>query len=116
MISVESISPSTIRSVWARRRRRLRMLMRNMTRLNTIVAITGMNSSPSRVASATARLPIGRPNMVSMVRSFYGVNSCRLDDQPVAHGDHPVEHGTDARVVGNEHEGLAVLAVEIEDD
>ena len=71
MISVESISPSTIKSVWARRRGRLRMPMRNMTRLNRIVEITGTNSSPSRAASATARLPIGMPNIVSMVISSF---------------------------------------------
>ena len=66
MMSVLSISPMMIRTVCARRRAKLRIPMRNMTRLRRNTATTLARERPSNASRTNMILVIGMPKRVSL--------------------------------------------------
>ncbi len=119
MISVESISPITIRVDWARRRGMLRTPSLNRTGRRRAINATAKRQMVNRPTRTTRIVDIGIPKiscMTVLLRRYalVGGDSRRVEidhgahrrvvDQAVTHPHDAICLGPDPRVMGHDHQ------------
>src|SRR4029079_13823802 len=110
MISVESMSPTTINTVWAGRRIAFLRPMRMRSMLRTPIHTMTARAAPSRISSATMMLLRGTPKRLSNANTL--VHAFALD-AAIVHVNRAMAARGNARVVRHDHERQTLLAVEL---
>src|SRR4029450_8571116 len=119
MIAVPSTEPTTTRAASPRRRAIWRRASRRRNGRRTAMNPATARATPSRPTTGGVRL--GYPGLplhpdraapLAGRRLPVGLGALLVGDQAaVAHADQPPGRGPDGRVVGGQHDGLAVPAV-----
>src|SRR5215217_8952294 len=107
---VASIKPSTTRTVWVRRRGRLRAAILNDTRLRRAEMPRIRIAAPKTTRRPHMSLSVGTPKSSSISGLLPVLFVAR--DAAVAHADGAVRPGRDRGVVGDQDEGLLLALVQ----
>ena len=110
--SVASIKPATMSADWVLRRGMLRAAILNATRLRSVEMIRIRAPKPKTARRVHMTCSIGKPKRVSMLLVLSPVKLVALD-QAVPHPQDAVATVGDRGVVGDEHEGLLLLLVQL---